>query len=162
MSINDVKPGEIGIFPTMIASGPVIIRETRNDDDILTEVLLVKHGDKPVDQLKWKFPGGKLRLEFSLKQAARQEALEEVGVDVELKQPLCPIALWHQEPESGSEKPQVILLIHYLAEIRDGKNPVAGPDILAMEWFDIDDLPSDCSPNVEPVIEEYKHYAPPF
>lgn len=55
-SINEVKPGEIGIFQTMIASGPVIVQKR----DGVLKTLLVKHGDKPVAELKWKFCGGKL------------------------------------------------------------------------------------------------------
>ena len=75
-SINQAKAGKIGVFSTMIASGPVIIQKRNN----VLKTLLVKHGDKPVNQLKWKFPGGKLIKNSSLENNAIREAQEEIGV----------------------------------------------------------------------------------
>jgi hypothetical protein len=63
------------------------------------------------------------------------------------------MVVWGEVPDAGSEKPEVIMLIHYLAEISD--EPIQGDQTLAMQWFDVGDLPSDCSPNIKPVIEEY-------
>lgn len=150
MSINTALPGEIGIFETMIASGPVII-QTR---DNIKKTLLVKHGDKPVEKLKWKFCGGKVIANASPEETAIREAKEEIGVDVKLLKPLKPLIIWNEIPETGSDKPQVIVLLHYLAEIAE--EPIAGPEILAMEWFDINDLPADCSPNVFEIIDDLK------
>jgi len=48
--ISKTALGEIGVFHAMIASGPVIIQKR----DGIEKVLLVKHGDKPVKELKWK------------------------------------------------------------------------------------------------------------
>lgn len=147
--INQSKPGEIGVFQTMIASGPVIIQE--RDGVIMT--LLVKHGDKPLNELKWKFCGGKILAGLTLEENAIREAKEEIGIEVKLIKPLKPMIIWNEIPETGSDKPQVIVLIHYLAEISE--EPIQGEQTLAMEWFDINNLPPDCSTNVRPVIEEY-------
>jgi ADP-ribose pyrophosphatase YjhB (NUDIX family) len=149
MSINEAIPEQIGIFQTMIASGPVIIQ---NRDGIL-KTLLVKHGDKPLEELKWKFCGGKVIAGESLEQTAEREAKQEIGVAVKLIKPLQPMIVWNEIPETGSSQPQAIVLIHYLAEISE--EPIKGEEILAMNWFDVNNLPEDCSPNIKPVINEY-------
>lgn len=149
MSINNTIPEKIGIFQTMIASGPVIIQEREG----ILKTLLVKHGDKPITELKWKFCGGKVWVDSSLEENAIREAKEEIGVTVKLIHPLKPMIIWNELPETGLDKPQAIVLIHYLAEITEEPKP--GEEILAMDWFDINNLPDDCAPNVKAVIEEY-------
>lgn len=149
MSINKTVPGEAGIFQAMIASGPVIIQERGG----VLKTLLVKHGDKPISELKWKFCGGKVWKGMSLEENAIREAKEEIGVEVKLLQPLKPIILWNEVPETESEQPQAIILIHYLAEIDE--EPKQGKETLTMEWFELNNLPDDCAPNVKEVIKEY-------
>ncbi len=149
MDINQTIPGEIGIFQTMIASGPVII-QTRDNAE---KVLLVKHGDKPIEQLKWKFCGGKIIQGMDLEENAIREASEEIGVKVRLVKSLKPLILWQEKPETGAETPEAIMLIHYLAEINE--EPIQGEQVLAVEWFAIDNLPDNCAPNVKPVIADY-------
>jgi ADP-ribose pyrophosphatase YjhB (NUDIX family) len=149
MSINESIPGKIGIFHSMIASGPVIMAKR----DGVEKTLLVKHGDKPVSELKWKFCGGKVIEGSTLEANAIREAKEEIGVEVTLLSPLKPMVLWNEIPETGSTTPQAIILIHYLATI--SAEPIQGKEILAMEWFPLNALPTDLSANVRPVIEEY-------
>lgn len=149
MSINNAIPEKIGTFQTMIASGPVIIQER----DGVLKTLLVKHGDKPINELKWKFCGGKVWEGISLEENAIREAKEEIGVTVKLLRPLKPMILWNEVPETGSDQPQAIILIHYLAEINE--EPKQGEETLAMEWLEIGSLPDDCAPNVKEVIKEY-------
>jgi 8-oxo-dGTP pyrophosphatase MutT (NUDIX family) len=149
-SINISKNGEIGMFKTMVASGPVIIQ--KRDGKLCT--LLVKHGNKPVNKLKWKFCGGKLLKGMSLKENAIREAKEEIGVNVKIIGELPTMALWQEKPESGKEIPDLIILVHYLAEIN--KEPVKGREILAIRWFAINDLPKDCATNIGPIIKAYK------
>ena len=149
MDINKTIPGEIGIFNMMVASGPVIIQSR----DGATKTLLVKHGDKPLEELKWKFCGGKVVKGLSLEDNAIREAKEEVGVTVRLIKPLKPMVIWGEKPETGQEEPAAIVLIHYLAEIN--QEPISGKQTLAMGWFDVANLPADVAPNVKSVIEEY-------
>ncbi len=149
MSINNAVPGEIGLFNTMIASGPVVVQKR----DGVEKILLVKHGDKPLAELKWKFPGGKVVKDSTLEENAIREAKEEIGVAVTLGAPLLPLLLWNQVPETGHERPQAIMLVHYLATITE--EPVQGKEVLAMQWFALDALPLDRSPNIAPVIEAY-------
>lgn len=149
MDINKTITGEIGIFQSMVASGPVIIQQR----DGITKTLLVKHGDKPIDELKWKFCGGKILKGTDLEENAIREAKEEIGVEVKLIKPLKPMIIWNEVPETGTEKPEAIILIHYLASIEN--EPTRGDQVLAMEWFDINELPDDCAPNVKPVVRSY-------
>lgn len=149
MSINQATSGEVGVFQAMIASGPVIIQER----DGLLKTLLVKHGDKPLEELKWKFCGGKVWKGMNLEENALREAKEEIGIKVRLLRPLKSIILWNEVPETGSDQPQAIVLIHYLAEIDE--EPKQGEETLAMDWFDISNLPNDCAPNVKEVINAY-------
>ncbi len=147
--INKTIPGEIGVFNAMIASGPVIIQEREG----IEKTLLVKHGDKPLEQLKWKFCGGKILKDMGLEENAIREAGEEIGVEVKLTKPLKPMIVWQEIPETGTQKPEAIVLIHYLATISE--EPKKGEQVLAMDWFDINNLPEDCAPNIRPIIEEY-------
>lgn len=89
MDINKTITGEIGIFQSMVASGPVIIQQR----DGITKTLLVKHGDKPIDELKWKFCGGKILKGTDLEENAIREAKEEIGVEVKLIKPLKPMII---------------------------------------------------------------------
>jgi len=143
---NQTQENKIGIFNTMIASGPVIIQDNK--------VLLVKHGDKPINELKWKFPGGRLLKNYSLKDNALREAQKEIGVTVKIVSELPTLELWDETPEIGTDKPELIILVHYLAEIN--QKPIQGKEVLAMDWFAIDNLPTDCAPNIKPIIETYK------
>lgn len=146
---NQTTSKETGIFQNMIASGPVIIQLR----DGVEKTLLVKHGDKPLEELKWKFCGGKILQGTNLEENAIREAKEEIGVDVKLIKPLKPIIAWQEVPEINSQLPEAIVLIHYLATINE--EPVKGEKILAMDWFDINNLPDDCAMNIKPVIQNY-------
>lgn len=127
----------------IVASGPVIIENNK--------VLLNKHGDDGF----WKFLGGRVEhFDFqdetnSLEEACRREVKEEMGFEIEIIRPLKPMMV--QKP--GDPNTWVIL-IHYLAK-RLGETNL-GVDIKDAQWFDINNLPADCAPNIKPVIEEYK------
>ncbi len=124
----------------IIASGPVIIEDNK--------VLLNKHGDDNF----WKFIGGKIEsFDFedplnSLENACRREAKEEMGVDIEIIRPLKPMMF--QKPNDPDTQ---VILIHYLAKRIGEIKP--GADIQDWNWFDINNLPADCAPNITPVIE---------
>lgn len=124
----------------IIASGPVIIEDNK--------VLLNKHGDDNF----WKFIGGKVEnFDFadnfnSLEEACRREAREEMGVELELIKPLKPMMF----PKPNNPTIQVVL-IHFLAKRIGDLKP--GADIKEWNWFDINNLPEDCAPNIKPVID---------
>ncbi len=149
MDNNKKLEKELGTFKSMIASGPVIIKNFNG----IQKTLLVKHGNKPLEELKWKFCGGKILPGLSLEENAIRKAREEIGVQVKIIRSLNPLILWQEVPESGTEKPEATVLIHYLAEIEE--DPQKGEKILDMEWFDVNNLPFDSAPNIKPVIENY-------
>ena len=121
----------------VIASGPVIIKDNK--------VLLNKHGQSKL----WKFPGGDItQASGDLENWARIKVKEEMGLDIKIIRPLKPMAIWAED--------EVIILIHYLAELISEEIKPA-EYIKEYNWFDIDDLPHDCSPNIKPVINEYQN-----
>lgn len=126
----------------IIASGPVIIENNK--------VLLNKHGEDNF----WKFVGGRVEdFDFkdetmSLENACRREVQEEMGFDVEIIRALKPMMVKHQTKENTQ-----VILIHFLAKRLGEINP--GADIREWDWFDINNLPDDCAPNIKPVIEDY-------
>ncbi|MFA6322150.1 MAG: NUDIX domain-containing protein [Candidatus Buchananbacteria bacterium] len=121
----------------IIASGPVIINEEN-------KVLLNKHGDSDL----WKFPGGDIYEPVGeLEMWAIKRAQEEMGLDIKIAKAIKPMVIWQGD--------QVIILIHYLAELINEEFQPADY-IREWSWIDINNLPNDCSPNIKPVIEEYK------
>ncbi|MDO8663462.1 MAG: NUDIX domain-containing protein [Candidatus Wildermuthbacteria bacterium] len=126
----------------IIASGPVIVEDGK--------ALLDKHGDDNF----WKFLGGKIEsfdfkdADNSLEEACKQRVKKEMGFDVEIIKTLKPMLI--QKP--GDPNAWVVL-IHYLAKRLGEIKP--GPEIREWKWFDVNNLPSDCAPNIKPVIEEY-------
>ena len=117
-----------------IASGPVIIQDGK--------VLLDKHGD---DEF-WKFPGGKLRDDNSMRDNAIREVKEELSVDVELTgDPYIMIV---------EKDNHIIHLVHYSAKIVGGEVS-EGRDVREYGWFDVNDLPDDCAVNIKPAVEHF-------
>ncbi|MDD5725886.1 MAG: NUDIX hydrolase [Patescibacteria group bacterium] len=124
----------------IIASGPVIVEEGK--------VLLNKHGDTTF----WKFCGGRVEnFNESLMDAARREAKEEVGVDLEFldKEPF--ILYTTKQTEEGTVD---VILVHFLAKrISEVK---LGPDIREYAWLDIKALPDDdLGPNIKPTLKHF-------
>ena len=120
----------------VIASGPVIIKDNK--------VLLNKHGESSL----WKFPGGDItEATGDLESWAVKKVKEEMGLEVKIVRPLKPMVIWQAD--------EVIVLIHYLAELVSTEIKPA-EYIREYNWLDVDNLPEDCSPNIKPVIKEYK------
>ena len=121
----------------VIASGPVIIKDNK--------VLLNKHGESDL----WKFPGGDItQAAGSLEEWTAKKVKEEMGLVIKITKPLKPMVLWQED--------EVIILIHYLAEsVSEEIKPAKY--IKEYDWLDIDNLPDDCSPNIKPIIDEYKN-----
>src|SRR3989344_7941873 len=120
----------------VIAAGPVIIKAGK--------VLLNKHGETDL----WKFPGGDITAaEGDLDAWAVKKATEELGLKIKIIKPLKPMVVW--------QKDEVIILIHYLAELTSEEIKPA-TYIKEYAWLDINNLPEDCHQNVKTIMEEYK------
>jgi len=124
----------------IIASGPVIVEDNK--------VLLNKHGDDNF----WKFCGGRVEEdETNLKEAARREVKEEMGLEVEIlnNEPY----FFYTEKEIEGKKVSVILA-HFLAR-RLGE-PIPGDDIREWCWLEISDLDKEnLAPNIKPVLKYF-------
>lgn len=123
----------------IIASGPVIVENN--------QVLLNQHGDDNF----WKFCGGRVEdYEENLQNAARREAKEEMGFDIEItnKEPF----ILHTAKNSTDGVSDVIL-VHYLAKRMGDIKP--GADIREWQWFDINRLPDNLAPNI---VLTLKHF----
>ena len=122
----------------IIASGPVIVENGK--------VLLNKHGGDNF----WKFCGGEVKANESLKETASRRAKEESGIDIEIinEQPF----LMHVSKKKNGEQTDV-LLVHWLSK-RIGE-PKAGEEVEKTEWLDIDNLPKDLGPNIKPTLKHF-------
>jgi len=121
-----------------IAAGPIIIENNK--------VLLDKHGDDGF----WKFPGGRLMDNNSMQENAKREVKEELGLDVELLGD--PFVLNFMREQDGVR--EYVILIHYLAK-NLSKDIEPGRDIKEWQWHDVKNLPDDCAPNIEPVVNHF-------
>lgn len=96
---------------------------------------------------KFKFPGGHIDDEETIRQSAVREAKEELGVSVEVYGE--PFFYLFKLDESTD-----IILINYLAKIVSGV-PSTNSEIEEIDWFDTDNLPETFD-NVGPVITYFK------
>ncbi len=118
-----------------IGAGCVIFKDNK--------VLLVrgKNGTK------FKFPGGHINDDETIKDAAIRETVEEIGVKAEIiSEPF--FFLFELDNETD------IILINYLAKIISG-TPKTNNEIEEIEWLDIKNLPETFD-NVKPTIEFFK------
>jgi 8-oxo-dGTP diphosphatase len=107
--------------------------------------LLVKHED-----LFWKFPGGSVISNESFEDTATREADEELGIEVQIVGE--PYVISFTREQKGIE--ELIVLIHYKATIVDGEPQPCG-EVTEFAWHDIDDLPTDCAPNIKLAVEHF-------
>jgi ADP-ribose pyrophosphatase YjhB (NUDIX family) len=124
----------------IIASGPVIVENNK--------VLLNKHGDDNF----WKFCGGRVEEdEINLKAAAKREAKEEMGIEIEILDD-NPYLLNIEKEIEG--KLVSVILAHFLAK-RVGEL-VPGDDIREWDWLDINDLGKEnLAPNIKPALKYF-------
>lgn len=124
----------------IIASGPVIVENNK--------VLLNKDGKDNF----WKFCGGRIEEnDINLKDTAKREAKEEMGIEVEILN--HDPYLFHIEKEEEG-KVISIILIHFLAK-RIGEI-IPGQGIKEWRWLDLNDLDREnLAPNIKPTLEYF-------
>ncbi|OGH74080.1 MAG: hypothetical protein A3C90_02215 [Candidatus Magasanikbacteria bacterium RIFCSPHIGHO2_02_FULL_51_14] len=122
---------------TIIVSGPVIIEDGK--------VLLNK--EKKGDKIgPWFFPGGIVEeSDASLEAACKREAKEELGIDLEIIKQMRTT----YRTISDSAK---VTLHHFLAQ-RTG-DIIPGDITVEWGWFDINNLPDNCAPNVYEILKD--------
>jgi len=123
---------------TMIASGPVIIEDNK---------ILLDKEQKSYGITNWLFPGGKKEGNETPKETCIREVKEELDIEIEIIKQLSTIE---------REKDGTYWTLHHFLAKRIGEIKI-GDGVVEYGWFDIDNLPDDCSPNVYKIIEEYKN-----
>ncbi|PIR75792.1 MAG: hypothetical protein CO030_01255 [Candidatus Magasanikbacteria bacterium CG_4_9_14_0_2_um_filter_42_11] len=127
---------------TIIAVGPIIIE---NGKVLLNRERKSDGEESPYFML----PGGTMEdFDMPLEEVARREAKEEIGVDIEIVKPLRTLLVKRPGKETYA------ILVHYLAK-RIGEI-VPGPQTIEWDWYDIQNLPENCAPNVVEIIEDVK------
>ena len=124
----------------IIASGPVIVEDGK--------VLLNQHGDTDF----WKFCGGKVEdFDLSLIETAQREVKEEMGLDIEIINPVPYIMHTIKKTEAGNVD---VLLVHFLA--KHFKEVVPGQDIREWRWITIEELKNEkLAPNILPTLKHF-------
>lgn len=126
----------------IVASGPIIIENGK---------LLVSLDDK--DDF-YKIPGGTVNEDdLSLEDTCIREVREETNADIEIKGVLHPMLL-QQNPRTKEK--QTIVLIHYLAEIKEGSEISANAPIKKVTWLDIEEIKQGkhkVAPNIRYLIK---------
>jgi 8-oxo-dGTP diphosphatase len=100
------------------------------------QIVLVQRGKEPSKGL-WTFPGGAIELGESLQEAARREALEETGLDVELEE--VATVLDNVVRDDTGRVQYHYVIVDYLARPVGGTlRP--GSDVSQARWFRISEL----------------------
>lgn len=125
----------------ILAAGPVILEEGK--------ILLCREIKKDgIESPFFMLPGGGYETDdLSFENTCIREAKEELGIDIEILRPLQP--LFVKRPD----KDGYAILIHFLA--RRKNEIVAGESITEWGWFDINNLPPNCAPNIHEVLQSY-------
>jgi len=128
---------------TIIASGPVIIEKGK---------LLVNKDNK--DDF-YKLPGGTIEQGIEdLEEACHRETKEENNAEIEIVRPLHPMILW-KNPQTKDE--MTIVLIHYLAKLKNPKEMKPISPIKEIKWLDIKEIIAGkhhVAPNIKFLIEK--------
>lgn len=122
----------------IIASGPVIAENGK--------VMLNQHGDTDF----WKFCGGQVNDNESLKETATRRVKEEMGIDIEILDKNPFIIYTKKETLEGVVD---VILVHYLAKRLSEIKP--GAEIREWSWFDIKNLPQNLAPNIIPALKHF-------
>lgn len=121
-------------FPRPSVSVDVVIFSLREE---CLQVLLVERGQPPFEGL-WAIPGGFIRMEESLEEAALRELEEETGLESAYLEQLYTYGAPDRDPRGR------VITVAYFALIPADTpfRPDAGTDAVAARWFPAEDLPT--------------------
>ena len=128
-----MKEENIHNFPKPSVTVDMVIYTIHEND---LKILLVKRGIEPFKD-KWALPGGFVRIEESLEDAAKRELQEETGVkDVYLEQ-LYSFGEPKRDPRGR------VITIAYIALVNsENVNLKSTTDVSEVQWFSIKKIPS--------------------
>lgn len=122
----------------IVASGPVIIEDGK---------VLLNREHKEYGISDWFFPGGKVEdFDITLEEVCKREAMEELGIEVEILKPLRTI-------KYKIDEETVAILVHWLAK-RTNDTITPGRETAEWDWHDITNLPENAAPNVKSIIAD--------
>ena len=111
---------------TIIASGPVIIEKGK---------LLVNKDNK--DDF-YKLPGGTVEEGIEdMEEACCREVKEEINAEIEIIRPLNPMIVYKNQQ---TNEIMTIILIHYLAKLKNKKDIKPIYPVKEIAWLDIKDI----------------------
>jgi len=127
----------------IVASGPVIIEDGK---------LLVNKDNK--DEF-YKLPGGTIEEGIEdLEQACHREVKEENNGEIEIIRPLSPMIIWKNPT---TKEKMIIVLIHYLAKLKNKDKIKPIPHIKEVKWLSIEEIKQgkhNVAPNIKFLIEK--------
>jgi ADP-ribose pyrophosphatase YjhB (NUDIX family) len=109
------------------------------------KLLFGKRGAHTREPGKWSFPAGFVERGEQIEAAAKREAKEEIGLDVEIRQLL---GLY-------SSPGEIVVLAVYVATVGEG-DAVAADDLTEVAWFSPDDLPPLAFAHDRRIIEAWR------
>ena len=130
---------QLGIVSSVIASGPVIIKNKK--------MLVVLDDKDPF----LKFPGGSIFKNKTLKETCKIETRQEICCDIEIIKELEPLMLW-KKPHTGEKIP--VVLIHWLAKLKG--NPKKGKHTKEILWINSKYKGYKLAPNVKYFLNKLK------
>ena len=134
------------IKPKSISSGPVIIE----DGKVLLNREIHEEQEGNICGQFFLFPGGRMEMEDATpEETCIREVKEELGIDIEIIKPLRTLVI-----PSISEPEKRVVVVHFLAKRLTEVQPSEAT--IEWGWYDINDLPKNCGPNVYTIIEDIK------
>lgn len=115
-------------------------------------VLLVQRGREPMRGL-WTVPGGLVEIGETLREAARREAREETGLEVEIGALVEAVDAIHRDPDGRIRYHYAI--VDFLARPVADRAPQAAADAAAAAWVGWDELARlPTTPGLTAVLEK--------
>ncbi len=105
-------------------------------DEHELKVMLIQRGQPPFEG-KWALPGGFVRVEETLEEAARRELQEETGLSLAYLEQLHTFGAVDRDPRE-----RVISVAYYALVQLSGHLVRAATDAREAAWFGVNDLPS--------------------
>jgi len=118
-------------YPKPSVTVDIIIFTIKEND---LKVLLVKRGVEPFKN-KWAIPGGFIKLDEGLKEAAKRELEEETGLTADYLEQLYSFGDVKRDPRGR------VITVSYFALIQTDKKLKPRTDAIDARWFSMYDLP---------------------